>query len=241
MSLIKTIYDFGFDRLLNKIVNSVSTGLVYDPIGSSLNVAQVLSGGQLTLKSLSIGGLIKQVAPGDDIQAAIDAVNRDGGGVVQFLAKTYRINSPINLRANVSLIGAGIGSTIIDLSAISGSKLIFNGIARTIGGSITTTEGSTAVTRSGTTFTNASSGDYLLVTANDYNFYSKISSITNATNLVLEKAWPMPSGAGVTGFSIMDALVNCKLKDLTIDNGNNSGLGSVIVNRVITFVAENVL
>ena len=112
----KTIFDLGFDRLLNKSLNSVSTGLVYDPIGSSLNVAQMLSGGSLSLKSLSVGGLVRQVAPGDDIQAAIDAVSREGGGVVQLFAKQYVLSSGIELRKNVSLVGAGRDATLLDFA-----------------------------------------------------------------------------------------------------------------------------
>ena len=47
------------------------------------------------------------------IQAAIDAANAAGGGTVVLGTKTYTINSPITLKSNVSIAGAGIGNTIL--------------------------------------------------------------------------------------------------------------------------------
>ena len=96
------IYDLGFDRGLNREIPDNSTGVVYDTIENATNAASVLSGGNLNLKTLTIGGLTRQVAPGDDIQAAIDAVNREGGGTVQLLAKTYNPTFDINLKSNVA-------------------------------------------------------------------------------------------------------------------------------------------
>lgn len=112
----KDIYDFGFDAGLNRSIPDNSTGVVYDAVGDSLNAAQVLQGGNLTLKTLSIGGLVRQVAPGDDIQAAIDAVNREGGGTVQLLAKTYSLHATLTMRSNVRLTGADIDVTILDFN-----------------------------------------------------------------------------------------------------------------------------
>lgn len=110
----ESIYDYGFNKDLNRPIETEYTGVVYDTLQNSLNASQILSGGSLTLKSLSIGGLVKQVAPGDDINTAIDAVSREGGGTVQLLAKTYYFDNDINLKENVSLIGAGSDITILD-------------------------------------------------------------------------------------------------------------------------------
>ena len=112
----KNIYDYGFGLDLNKPISSDATGVVYDTVDNALNTGSILQGGNLTLKTLSIGGLVKQVAPGDDIQAAIDAVNREGGGIVQLLAKTYSLMSNINLKSNVVLLGAGKDLTILEFN-----------------------------------------------------------------------------------------------------------------------------
>lgn len=108
------IYSYGFDKSLNKTLPQNSTEVVYDAVSEALNAGQVLSGGNLNLKSLSIGGLIKQVAPGDDIQAAIDVINREGGGTVQLLQGAYKLNNNINLRSNVHIKGAGKDVTVLD-------------------------------------------------------------------------------------------------------------------------------
>lgn len=108
------IYSLGFGKSLQRGITDNSTGVVYDTIENSLNTGSVLSGGNLNLKTLSIGSLTRQVAPGDDIQAAIDAVSREGGGTVQLLAKTYNPTFDIEIKQNVRLQGAGVGVTIID-------------------------------------------------------------------------------------------------------------------------------
>lgn len=108
------IYDLGFDRSLNRELNQNSTGVVYDAVGEASNAAQVLSGGNLNLKTLTIGGLTRQVAPGDDIQAAIDAVSREGGGTVQLLADTYELFNNIRMKSNVTLRGQGQETTILN-------------------------------------------------------------------------------------------------------------------------------
>lgn len=121
------IYSFGFDKNLNRSLANNSTGVVYDTVQDAINTGSVLSGGNVTLKTLSIGGLVRQVAPGDDIQAAIDAVNREGGGTVQLLADTYSLTASINMKSNVLLSGVGSGITILDFgSRIFGITAIGN-------------------------------------------------------------------------------------------------------------------
>lgn len=108
------IFSLGFDKNLNKEIADNSTGVVYDAVNDTTNVGNILSGGQLTLKSLSIGGLVRQVAPGDDIQAAIDAVAREGGGTVQLFPGTYRPKTKIEMASSVKLVGSGNGVTFLD-------------------------------------------------------------------------------------------------------------------------------
>lgn len=108
------IYNFGFGADLNRELTASSSGVIFDKINEGINTSQILPGGDLNLKTLTIGGLVKQVAPGDDIQSAIDAVSREGGGIVQLLAGTYLLNSDINLKSKVGLVGAGRDITVID-------------------------------------------------------------------------------------------------------------------------------
>lgn len=108
------IFSFGFDRGMNRGIQDTGTPVVYDMLNGAVNTGSVGNGGNLTLKTLSIGGLVRQVAPGDDIQAAIDAVNREGGGTVQLIAGTFLLRDNIILRSNVALAGAGNGVTVLN-------------------------------------------------------------------------------------------------------------------------------
>ncbi len=119
------IYSYGFDKLLNRAISDESTGVVYDSLDKATNASSVLSGGNIILKTITIGGLTKQIAPGDDIQAAIDAVNREGGGTIELEAKIYLLKNDLNLRSNVIIVGAGRGITILDFEGQSfGVKMI---------------------------------------------------------------------------------------------------------------------
>nr|WP_166682342.1 immunoglobulin-like domain-containing protein [Streptomyces sp. 846.5] len=53
------------------------------------------------------------VAPGQSIQAAIDAVAAAGGGVVRLGAGTHPLTTPLNMRSTVTLVGAGQDRTVI--------------------------------------------------------------------------------------------------------------------------------
>lgn len=110
------IFDYGFDKGLKRNITNRATGVVYDTVGDTVNTGSVIQGGNLTLKTLNVGGLVRQVAPGDDINAAIDAVSRDGGGIVQLVGRTYTVTSDINLKPDVTLAGAGVDVTILDFS-----------------------------------------------------------------------------------------------------------------------------
>lgn len=59
------------------------------------------------------------VAPGGNIQSAIDQVNASGGGTVNLQAGTHTINAALLMRSNVTLRGAGAGSTTIQNTGAS--------------------------------------------------------------------------------------------------------------------------
>lgn len=108
------VYSFGFDRNLMRENSDNSTGVVYDTLQESLNTGSMLSGGNLNVKTLSIGNFTRQVAPGDDIQAAMEAVSREGGGIVQLLAELYLLSNWLIIPVNVILQGVGIDLTVLD-------------------------------------------------------------------------------------------------------------------------------
>ncbi|MFI3301667.1 MAG: DUF6250 domain-containing protein [Rikenellaceae bacterium] len=56
---------------------------------------------------------VVEVAPGESIQAAIDAVSVKGG-VVKLLAGTHVVKQSITLKSNITLIGEGVNKTIVE-------------------------------------------------------------------------------------------------------------------------------
>lgn len=108
------IFSYGYGSTFNRAIDSLSTSVVYDPISKALNTGQVVAGGSLNLKSLSVGGVVKQVSPGDDIQKAIDDIHREGGGEVRFRSGNYLQFDSLHLRSGVSLVGSSASNTVIN-------------------------------------------------------------------------------------------------------------------------------
>jgi len=73
----------------------------------------ILSAFACSKNTYSPPGLTVSVAPGGNIQAAIDSVAAGGGGTVNLAAGTWTITSSIRLKANVILNGAGDPNTTI--------------------------------------------------------------------------------------------------------------------------------
>lgn len=55
-----------------------------------------------------------RVQPGEDIQAAVDRVAAEGGGLVQLVAGTYPLTEALTMRTNVVVTGAGPELTILE-------------------------------------------------------------------------------------------------------------------------------
>ena len=56
------------------------------------------------------------VNPGEDIQAAIDAIEKDGGGIITLVGGTYYPKGNITMKANCRLVGENSITTIIDFN-----------------------------------------------------------------------------------------------------------------------------
>jgi hypothetical protein len=86
------------------------------------------------LLSVLLAGPAAAAPPPDDaaqIQAAINAMARQGGGVVQLEPRTYKVARPLYLRDGVTLAGAGPATTITNLGLNSkadwGGAVVFAG------------------------------------------------------------------------------------------------------------------
>lgn len=213
------ISDYGFDKLLNKPIDNASTGVVYDSVDQQ-NTGSIVQGGNLTLKTLSIGGLVRQVAPGDDINAAIDAVSREGGGTVQLLAKTYTITSNILMRSEVALVGAGVGITIIECAGASHIRAepIENFYT---GGTITSVTSQVNVTGSGTNWLgNISAGQQIFLN----NRWHVIAAVTTNTTLILAEKYTGPTIGAGTAYRVITPIQNILFQGFTIQNSTSNNI-----------------
>lgn len=65
----------------------------------------------------------------DNLQALIDMVNKNGGGVIEIGCGTFTFKNTVTLRSNVGIIGQGIGNTILKMLDGGGTNgyALFNG------------------------------------------------------------------------------------------------------------------
>lgn len=214
-----SIYDFGFDKSLNRILPNSSSGVVYNPIENSLNAAQILSGGNLTLKTLNIGGLVRQVAPGDDIQAAVDAVSREGGGTIQLIAEEYPLLAPINIKPRVNLVGVRPDVTVLNFLGSAGNVTVFGEQAYTTG-TITGIASNVIVTGSGTAWlANVKAGMHLFLGTRWY----EIASVLSDTSLILAEGYGDNVSFAST-YRIAFPNLNTTMRDFSIKNSSVTGL-----------------
>ena len=73
---------------------------------------------------LHVKGVLRSVKLGDSIQAAIDYVNDRGGGEVRLASGTYTVADDITMYSNISLIGSGRDSTILEFSGSANGVLV---------------------------------------------------------------------------------------------------------------------
>ncbi len=72
----------------------------------------------LHAKDVSVGANASE----SEIQSAINSVSTAGGGTVTLANGTYKISTPILLKSNVALVGAGKGKTVLQISANLGAN-----------------------------------------------------------------------------------------------------------------------
>lgn len=223
--------DYGFDKSLSRPVNSQSTGTVYDIIESAIGPGQMLSGESLDVRALTPGGLFRQVAPGDDLQAAVDAVARGGGGRVQLTEGAYIIRKDIIVQSGVSIQGIG-ARTIVDFDGTSHGFLVVGSNPYSTGTAAVTNDGMTIV-GTGTTWTIDMIGQSILV--GDYWYViadvGSTTSITPSTPYIGETKSALPYVIATT----IDAVI---FKDILI---TNSSATLMFVRYSNNLILDNVL
>jgi hypothetical protein len=138
-SFTGTDYDSGTQAASKPLALSTVLDALYTSFGA--RDFNVLFGGASTSMQVALAGVgslffnVKSPAYGavgdavaNDtaaIQAAIDAANTAGGGVVFFPKGTYRVTALITVKAGVSLLGAGASASVIRSTSASADILVF--------------------------------------------------------------------------------------------------------------------
>src|SRR5690348_7032234 len=119
------ISSFGFDQTLNIPVPDNSSPMVYNAIQDAIQAQQQATGGSLTLKTLNLQGFSRMAAPGDDLQAAINSINSEGGGTLLLESGTYNISTALTGYSSLTIEGVSAGSTILNFQG--SANLSFTG------------------------------------------------------------------------------------------------------------------
>lgn len=227
------INDFGFDSSLNIPGEDTGTPVVYDGIGDAVASQQISAAGNLTLKNLTLSGISKMVAPGDDLQAVINAVYTSGGGTVLLKTGTYTQKTSLVGYSSVSLQGVSPSATVI---AFEGpANLSFTGTEVYTTGTITSIIGGVAVTGSGTAWlTKARAGQYLFIGTRHY----KIAAVTSDTTLILAEGYTDDVTMPGAIYRITTPIIDVKLSNFSVQSSTGTG---IVFTDALQITFDNVL
>lgn len=160
----------------------------------------------------------KQIAlnPGQDIQSALDAVLKEGGGTVALNPGTYHPRRNLYIKSGVTLAGAGNATTVIDFED-GAYSVIIEGDDPYSTGTVALTQDSTTVTGTGTAWTVDMIGQSMLLAGDWY----PIENVVSPTSITLGYGF---SGTTQSGLTYVLATINtfANVKNLTIQNSSVS-------------------
>lgn len=187
----------------------------------------------LAVKPPSAGG-----SPGD-IQRAIDAASRNGGGTVFIRNGMYFENENIELKSAVKLIGEKESTTIINFAGNSAS-LNYEDTDVYSTGTITSITSGVMVTGSGTSWLANLTTDHQLFIGNRWY---KIAAVTGNTSLILQEGY-IGNASLPSSYRASKILTDVDFGELTIMASSNDGMnisgGRNITLENMTFLSNNV-
>lgn len=187
-------------------------------------------------RSRAAGGRTTVVFPGDDIQKAIDALKKEGGGRIYLRTGTHKPRTSLTIPSGVpiQIEGENTTSTIIDFNSTA-SRIIVAGTGIYTTGTVSITLGVT-VTGSSTSWLSSGlvAGDQIFL---DSRWY-KIAAITGNTTIILSEGY---SGGVLAGATYRAGAVakDCEIKELTIQ-GCTSLSGALDGDDVRNLLLEDV-
>ena len=187
------------------------------------------TGETIRRRDIVLGNKVTNVFPGQDIQKAIDKVNKLGGGTVFLKQGTHSLASDLILYDNINLEGEGIYNTIIDFND-NPAQIKIIGTLKTEAGTFTIDEevNPKRVNGTATNFLSASAGDFFWIV----NDWYEIESIINDTTLDLVDNYSVSVTAQTTIIATIKQKI--EIRNLTITNclyaTDADGSGSSIAN-----------
>ena len=160
-------------EVLTTILNRVPTS---DEIESGLKDSLVMA---RVHEKLNIGTRVHSVAPGDDLQAAIDDLAEDGNGILHLQAGTFDITSNITIPSGINLQGTGT-ATILDFGGGAFQLQVIGTDAYTTG-TITIANGDTTVVGSSTAWGEGLVGEYIFL----QDLWYEITAFTDTTHITI--------------------------------------------------------
>lgn len=186
--------------------------------------------GSISRTSMS-NGKTATVNGGENIQVAIDAIYKAGGGEVILLPGTYILKENLSIPSGVIVKGSSRDNVLIDCNQDYSVNIVGELIYST--GTVTIAVGETTVVGSGTTWTSDMVDKYILL---DDSYY-KITAFNSTTSLTIEYGL---TGESVSGGSyvIVTPNFNPTLSSVTIFNSTVAG---VKVQYVIEPILDNII
>lgn len=225
------IYELGFDRGLNRSKQDIDSPTVYNILDGAIDTGNIPSSGNLVLSTLDVAGLTRQVASGAELNDAIQALAKSGGGTVSLRAATFSITSTVNGRSSLTI--EGTSPSVSQLDMMSGASLSFVGTDVYTTGTITAASG-VSITGSGTSWlSEVAAGQHLFLGTRWY----EIASVNTDTSLTLAESY----GDNVTlpaSYRIASVIQNITIRNLTLKNSSGTGL---IITDARKVVLDNIL
>lgn len=179
------------------------------------------------LRNVKQNGQVIYVAPGENIQKAIDIVNGFGGGTVILGVGTHIVNYDIILYSHISIIGENAIGSIVNFSSNSNQfKVVGSGAYAT--GTLSVSNGGTAVTGSSTFWsTNAVAGQYILLGGGWY----PIAVVGGDTSITISVPFGGTTLSGAS-YTIATIIQGVRLTNFEIKNSATAALKIQYANEI---------
>lgn len=198
--------------LRNKVIDELPISRATQPEASKPQLS----------RAFQTGSFDYRVGPLDDLQKAINAAHKAGGGSIGLQAGTHTITNSLIGVSNIEIIGSNSANTTIQLSG--SANLSFAGTDVYSTGTITSVANGVNVTGSGTSWlANVTTDHQLFIGQRWY----KIAAVTGNTTLILGEGFAglgsLNSFPGVS-YRAAKVIQGVEIKEVTITGSSATGI-----------------